>query len=128
MNDRDVKSALSEFARVLKPNGALVLHVKNLSSLYLFSLWVGKQVKLLLGKTTKLCYYRSFRWYVEALKSAGFEIAEYNSFNVCIVPRMPIRVVAFLQRVEFRNYKTRFFQSSFIRRHGSDLKIKAKRR
>src|SRR5206468_854 len=51
VGDSDVRLAFSEFARVLKDGGLLVLHVKNLASLYLSTLWLGQRAKLLIGKS-----------------------------------------------------------------------------
>jgi ubiquinone/menaquinone biosynthesis C-methylase UbiE len=124
VGDHEVERAFAEFARILKDRGILVLHLKNLSSLYLSTLWVGKKIKLLLGKQTKLCHYRSYSWYARTLRSSGFEITDYNSLNLCLLPKMPARLVLFLQRLELRNYRNRFFRMAIIRRHGSDLKIK----
>jgi ubiquinone/menaquinone biosynthesis C-methylase UbiE len=125
MDDREVRLAFTEFARVLKNGGLLVLHVKNLSSIYLLALWLGKKIKLLLGKHTTLCQYRAFRWYVRELGSVGFDITDYNSFNLFVLPKMPMALVRFLQRLELRNYRKRLFRLPVVRRCGADLKIKA---
>jgi ubiquinone/menaquinone biosynthesis C-methylase UbiE len=125
LDDREVERAFTEFARILKDRGTLVLHVKNLSSIYLSTLWLVKQIKLLFGKDTKLCHYRSCTWYSRRLRSSGFEITDYNSFNICILPKMPARLVAFIQRIELRNYRNWLFRMAIVRGHGSDLKLKA---
>jgi len=125
VDDKEVHRAFAEFARILKNRGIVVLHVKNLSSIYLSTLWLGKQVRLLFGRDTKVCHYRSYGWYARKLRSTGFEVIDYNSFNFCILPKMPKKLVLFLQRLELRNSSNRFFGSPLIRRLGSDLKIKA---
>ena len=125
MDDDEVKRAFIEFARVLKDRGVLVLHVKNLSSVYLSALLISKKVKLLLGKQTKLEYLRPYRWYITTLKSFGFDIVDYNSFDLFVLPKMPRRLLLFLQKLELRNHTKRLFRIGFIRRHGSELKIKA---
>lgn len=125
MDDSELKRAFAEFTRILKGNGILVLHVKNLSSLYLSTLWLGKQAKLLLGKQCRLGHYRTYGWYVAALASLGFDIVEYNSFNLFALPKMPTGLVLFLQKLELRNYTKPLLRIGFMRRHGSDLKIKA---
>jgi len=72
-----------------EPNGELILHVKNLASLYLSTLRLAKKVKAALGRTTKMEYVRSFSWYVRALEAANFELVAYNSFNLLVIESMP---------------------------------------
>jgi ubiquinone/menaquinone biosynthesis C-methylase UbiE len=125
LSNSEVRSALVEFRRILKDRGILVLHVKNLSSLYLATLRVAKSAKLLLGIKTKLEHYRSYRWYVHERESHGFETLMYNSFDLCRVEGMPRSVVRFLEKLQLR-YRNNFpFRIAFLRRHGSELKIKA---
>jgi ubiquinone/menaquinone biosynthesis C-methylase UbiE len=125
LSDADLRLALQQFARMLKPGGTLVLHVKNISSLYLATLRLAKRAKAVLGGQPKLEYVRSYRWYVKELASAGFQILYYNSFNLFMIEFMPRRLLRFTQKLELK-YRHRFpFRTGFIRRHGADLKIKA---
>jgi ubiquinone/menaquinone biosynthesis C-methylase UbiE len=125
VDDNEVKLAFEEFARILKDRGVLVLHVKNISSLYLATLWMAKRAKLLLGIRTKVEHYRSYRWYVRELESLGFAVLSYNSFQFFTVEGMPTSVVRFLQKLELK-YRNKFpLRLGFLRRHGSELKIKA---
>jgi ubiquinone/menaquinone biosynthesis C-methylase UbiE len=126
VDDSDVRLAFAEFARVLKDGGYLVLHVKNLSSLYLSTLWAGQCAKLLLGKPCRLGHYRTYRWYAKALTSFGFDIVDYNSFNLFGLPRMPTRLQSYVREFELQNYTKPFLRVGWIRRRGSDLKIKAR--
>jgi len=126
MDDTEVTRALTEFKRILTAGGMLVLHVKNLSSLYLSSLWAIKRLKLFFGKQTKLEYYRSFGWYLKALTAVGFEIVNYNSFSFFMLEKLPDRLVSLLRRFELRNYDKGIFRLGFVRRHGAELKIKAR--
>jgi ubiquinone/menaquinone biosynthesis C-methylase UbiE len=128
VDDNEVRQAFTEFARILRDDGILVLHVKNLSSLYLSTLWLVKRAKLLLGKPCKLGCYRTYGWYAKALKSFGFTIVDYNSFEFFALPKMPPRLVAYLQKLELRNYTNPLFRLGWVRRHGSELKIKARLR
>jgi ubiquinone/menaquinone biosynthesis C-methylase UbiE len=128
VDDKQVRQAFTEFRRILKNEGILVLHVKNLSSLYLATLWLAQRVKLLLGKPCKLCHYRTYAWYAKALASSGFSILDYNSFNLFTLPKMPASLVVALQKFELRNYRRSLLRVGWIRCHGPDLKIKARLR
>jgi ubiquinone/menaquinone biosynthesis C-methylase UbiE len=125
MDDSEVASCLREFKRILKDRGLLILHVKNLSSLYLSTLSIGKRIKLMLGRQTKLGHFRPYHWYVTALTSLGFHIVDYNSSNLFILPGMPTWLVLLLQKLELRNHTKAPLRAACLRRHGPDLKIKA---
>jgi ubiquinone/menaquinone biosynthesis C-methylase UbiE len=125
IDNEQVRSALREFARVLRPGGTLVLHAKNLSSLYLSTLWLMKRLLLALKKETKLEYFRTFGWYVRELRAAGFRVETYRSLNLFIVERMPRRLVLWLQRLELSHQGQRPFSWALLRRLGSDLKLRA---
>ena len=125
VDDIQVRAAFREFARILKKGGTLVLHVKNLASLYLATLWLMKRLLLALGRDTKLEHYRAFKWYVRELRRAGFCVSNYRSLNVFMLERMPRKLILWLQKFEL-SHQDRFpFSSGFLRRHGSDLKIRA---
>jgi ubiquinone/menaquinone biosynthesis C-methylase UbiE len=125
VDDAQLRAAFREFARILKKNGTLVLHLKNLASLYLSTLWLVKRLLLALGRDTKLEHFRTFRWYVNELHRAGFRVSYYKSLNVFMLDRMPRKLVLWLQKFEL-SHQNRFpFSSRFLRRHGSDLKIRA---
>jgi len=127
LSDADVRLALREFHRVLRPDGTLVLHVKNLSSLYLATLRLAKRVKALLGGQPKLEYVRTYSWYVRELRQAGFVLERYNSFNLLVVVGMPRSWVRFVQGLELRWHQCFPFSTGFLRRRGADLKLKARR-
>src|SRR5208337_2707459 len=58
LNDEEFRKALREFVRVLTPGGVVILHVKNLSSVYWSTLWVAKKLKTLLGMDTRIEFFR----------------------------------------------------------------------
>jgi ubiquinone/menaquinone biosynthesis C-methylase UbiE len=125
VDDYDVRLALSEFRRVTKPGGMLILHVKNLHSLYLSTLLLAKQAKRVVGRTVKQEYLRSADWYLRELRHAGFEIIAYNSLNLFMLERMPRRLLEYVQRLELI-YRDRFpLRTAFVRRLGADFKIRA---
>jgi len=126
LNDAEVRLALREFARILVHQGTVVLHVKNLSSLYLSTLRLAKKIKQLLGGQSAPEHFRSFRWYINELESCGFEVVYYHSFNVFLIERMPRIVRHLLQRFELEHYSQFPLRTALIRRHGYDLKIRAK--
>ena len=126
LDDEQARKAFEEFRRILTGGGTLILHVKNSSSLYLSTLWLAKKIKSLFRKQVKIEYLRPFRWYRRKLAEKGFEIQEFNSLNLFMIEGMPTFLLHFLQKLELRNFYKPFFQTQFVRRHGSDLKIKAR--
>lgn len=125
VDDAQLRAAFREFARILKKDGVLVLHVKNLASLYLSTLWLMKRLLRMLGRDAKLENYRTFRGYVRELRRAGFIPSNYRSSNIFVLDRMPHKLVLWLQKFEL-NHQNQFpFSSKFFQRHGSDLKIRA---
>jgi ubiquinone/menaquinone biosynthesis C-methylase UbiE len=125
LDDAQLRAAFREFARILKNGGVLVLHVKNLASLYLFTLWLMKRILRMLGRDTKLEHLRTFHWYGSELRRAGFRILNYKSLNVFMLEKMPRKLMLWLQQFELSHQNQFPFSSSFLRRHGSDLKIRA---
>ena len=126
LTDADVRKSFAEFVRVLKDRGMLILHVKNLSSLYLSTLWAAKKAKLLLGIKTKLEHLRPYRWYVNELEGFGFEVIAYNSFKLFAIESMPKALIQFFERLELKYYNQFPLRLGCIRRHGSELKMKAR--
>jgi ubiquinone/menaquinone biosynthesis C-methylase UbiE len=125
VDDAQLRAAFREFARILKKDGVLVLHVKNLASLYLSTLWMMKRLLRSLGRNTKLEHFRTFHWYVSELQRAGFSPSDYRSLNIFLLDRMPRKLVLWLQKLELSHQNHFPFSSKFLRRHGSDLKIRA---
>jgi ubiquinone/menaquinone biosynthesis C-methylase UbiE len=126
LSDGDVRDALCEFKRVLTPTGSVVLHVKNLTSLYLSTLVAAKKVKSLFQSSPRLEFFRPYSWYISELAACGYEVTHYNSFNLFMIDRMPTWLLSRLQAFEFRHRHNAFFSNAFIRRSGSDLKLKAR--
>jgi ubiquinone/menaquinone biosynthesis C-methylase UbiE len=126
LDDDEVRRCLRAFSAVLKSNGVLILHVKNLASLYLSTLWIAKQLFRAVGKNVKLEYFRTYRWYRSELESAGFEVVAYNSFNLFMIERLPKTWVSMLQKLELVRQDRFPYSTAFARRHGSDMKIRAR--
>jgi SAM-dependent methyltransferase len=126
LDDVEFRQALREFVRVLTPGGTMILHVKNLSSLYWSTLWLAKKLKVLLGLSTRIEYFRSFRWYGNQLATLNCDVLDYNSFNLLYLDGMPKGILSHLQRFELRHHSDPFFRIPFIRRRGAELKIKAR--
>jgi SAM-dependent methyltransferase len=125
LDDREVRQVLREFVRVLGPDGIMILHVKNSSSLYWLTLRLAKRVKDLLGGRTHTYHVRPFRWYINELVALNCRILDYNSFNLLTLDGMPAKLSALLQRSELRHQRSPVLRAPFVRRHGADLKIKA---
>ena len=126
LGDEQARQALREFVRVLVPDGTIILHVKNLSSVYWSTLWLAKKVKVLLGGTTRIEYFRSFQWYANELAALECNVLGYDSFNLLLLDVMPQRLVATVRRFELRHHGSPFFRLSFVRRHGAELMVKAR--
>ena len=127
LSDEQVRDCLRLFKRVLRNDGILILHVKNLASVYLSTLQMMKAILRLCGRRARLNeHFRTFSWYRHELKAAGFEIDAFNSFNVMIVERMPRSLITMLQRIELRHRLQFPFNTSVLRRLGADLKIRAR--
>ena len=125
VDDAQLRAAFREFSRILKDGGTLVLHVKNLASLYLSTLWLMKRVLRVMGRDTKLENYRTFRTYVSELRRAGFSPSDYRSMNIFLLDRMPRKLELWLQKFELSRQNRFPFSSKFFRRHGADLMIRA---
>ena len=128
LDDDELRRTLKEFARVLRARGVVVLHVKNLASVYLSILLTAKRVKRLFGHRKAIEHFRTYNRYAAELGAAGFEIIDYVSFNVLVVGFMPQRLVSLLQRLELAHRTNRFFRLPLIRRSGADLKLRARLR
>lgn len=128
LDDTAVRQALREFARVLKPGGILVLHVKNLASLYLATLRIAKHLKRILGRPVKLEYVRTFGWYRGELSKAGFSIVDYTSSSRFAFEKMPTTLLLALQQWELRHRDRWFLRVPPFRHLGAELKLKASKR
>jgi ubiquinone/menaquinone biosynthesis C-methylase UbiE len=127
LSDEQVRVSLRLFRRALRSGGSVVLHVKNLASPYLITLLAAKRVMRLAGRRSALDEnFRTFRWYIRELESAGFEVEEFNSFNLLVLELMPTRLLRFVQRLELAHRKRFPFRTATFRRHGADLKIRAR--
>ena len=121
LNDDDCISALREFVRLSKDGATIILHVKNLASIYLFSLYAAKKLKSLLSKSVKIEYYRTQRWYERKLRELQAVPIQFDSNNIFIVDFLPRGIYEWLVRTERKHYKSRF-----LRRYGSEYFIKAR--
>ena len=109
LDDAEFRRGLREFVRVLSPGRVVILHVKNLSSVYWSTLWIAKKLKTLLGMSTRIEYFRSFGWYVNELAALNCRILDYNSFNLLYIDHMPKRMLSFFQRIELRHHSGALF-------------------
>jgi ubiquinone/menaquinone biosynthesis C-methylase UbiE len=121
LNDQDCEAALKEFVRISKHGGEIILHVKNLASLYLSSLYAAKKLKSLISKNVKIEFYRAQRWYEGKLDEFGAQPVQYDSRSIFVVDFLPRSVYNWILLMEAKHYKSRF-----LRRYGSEYFLKAK--
>jgi ubiquinone/menaquinone biosynthesis C-methylase UbiE len=121
LRDQDAEAALKEFVRITKNGSEIILHVKNLASLYLGSLYAAKKLKSLISKNVKIEFYRAQRWYERKLSQFGAKPVQYDSRSIFVVDFLPRGVYNWLLLMEARHYKSRF-----LRRYGSEYFIKAR--
>ena len=63
---------------------------------------------------------------VKELHAFGFDVVAYNSFNLFTVEAMPKALSRFFEKLELKYYDRFPLRLGFMRRHGSELKIKAR--
>jgi ubiquinone/menaquinone biosynthesis C-methylase UbiE len=121
LTDQAAEAALKEFVRITKDGGEIILHVKNLASLYLGSLYAAKKLKSLISKNVKIEFYRAQRWYERKLRDFGAKEVQYDSRSIFVVDFLPRGIYNWLLLMEARHYRSRF-----LRRYGSEYFIKAR--
>ncbi len=127
LSDEQVRQCLRMFARILRPDGTLILHVKNLASPYAGTLQVMKRALAFVGRRKALSErFRTFSWYVRELNAAGFDVIRFNSFNLLVLEGMPAGLIAWLQKLELSQRAHFPFNTEICRRHGADLKLCAR--
>lgn len=126
LDDQEFRKALREFARVVVPGGVIILHLKNLSSIYWSTLWAAKKVKAALHSLTQVEYFRTFSWYVNELRRLNCEILDYYSSNLLTIDVMPPGWISLVRRFELRRHGRALFRNPFLRRHGAELLLKAR--
>jgi len=126
LDDQEARNALREFVRVVAPGGVIILHVKNLSSIYWSTLWAAKTLKSFLGGRTRIEHFRTFHWYVNELTLLKCEILDYYSSNLFIVDVMSPSLISFVRGFELRHHGDALFRSPLLRRHGAELLLKVR--
>jgi ubiquinone/menaquinone biosynthesis C-methylase UbiE len=121
LNDEECKESLAELIRVSKKNGMVVLHVKNRSSLYGWTLYVMKKFARLINRPVRPDYYRTNTWYDKNISKFGAKVIDYNSFGVFNISHLPKSIVHWLLKWEMKIEK-----GKFIKRHGVNYQITIK--
>ncbi len=126
LSAEEVRRALFEFVRVLKPGGTLILHVKNRSSLYWLTLLPAKKVKALFAGKRQIEYVRPFGWYIDELRSVGCSVLAYDSFNLMLLDILPRKAASRIRAFEVKHHDDFIFRNRMVRQHGAELIIKAR--
>lgn len=121
LTDEECENALSEFTRISKDGAILVLHVKNLSSLYLFTLFIAKKLKRVFWGQAKIEHYRTRRWYEKKLSESGMRILDYYSENILLIDFLP---KSFSHHIKL--FESKYLKNKFFMKYGADLNMKVK--
>jgi ubiquinone/menaquinone biosynthesis C-methylase UbiE len=121
MNDGDCEAALRELVKVSKNEATLILHVKNLSSLYGSTLLIAKKIKRLIAKKPIMEHYRTYRWYKRKLFELGAEIVDYYSSNIFVIDILPRYLYDQIRRMEAKHCK-----GKLLGKYGADLHLKVR--
>ena len=120
LDDDACVAALKEFVRVGRDGAIIVLHIKNLASLYLLSLWAAKKLKSFFKRPVKIEYYRTQHWYENKLRRAGAIPVQFDANHIFVIDFLPRRLYHWIVKMERKHYHSRF-----LRRYGSEYFIKA---
>lgn len=102
LDDAECAQALHEMMRVCKPGGRLILHVKNGTSLYGFSLKLLRPIARFMAKKMKPEFYRSRAWHERALTREATRILGHDGFGIFTFVPLPQGVVSRLLQFELR--------------------------
>lgn len=117
LNPAEVAKAIAELARVTKPGGLLVLHIKDLWSGTGIIVTFGRFLRALLKGRPELEYqYRTHWWYKKKLRRCGI-IEESYAYGTW-TPFMPKKMMSLIASMEVRY---RFFQNRWP--HGKEYFI-----
>jgi ubiquinone/menaquinone biosynthesis C-methylase UbiE len=121
IDDEACLSALRELVRVSRDGALIVFHVKNLSSLYLSTLYAAKRIKKLFGRNVMIDHYRTYAWYKKELKKVGGQIVDYYSSNVLMFDLFPKYLVCKIRKIE-----AKLFMEKWNTKYGADLHLMVK--
>ena len=120
LNPEEVDTAVAELARVAKPGGVLVVHIKDLWSGTGAIITFGRFLRALIKGRPSLEYqYRAHWWYKNKLENFG-EVEESYAYGTW-TPFMPRKLMSWIAAMEVRH---RFFQDRWP--HGKEYFIKVR--
>jgi ubiquinone/menaquinone biosynthesis C-methylase UbiE len=120
LNPKEVDRTIAELARVTKPNGVLVLHVKDLWSGTGMIITFGRFLRALLKGRPELEYqYRTHWWYKKKLRNYGI-IEESYAYGTW-TPFMPRKMMS---QISIMEIKHRFWQNRWP--HGKEYFIRTR--
>jgi ubiquinone/menaquinone biosynthesis C-methylase UbiE len=120
LNPKEVDKAIAELARVIKSDGVLVLHFKDLWSGTGMMITLGRFLRALFKGRPELEYqYRTHWWYKKKLRNYGI-IEESYAYGTW-TPFMPRKMMSWIAIMEIRH---RFWQNRWP--HGKEYFIRTR--
>lgn len=122
LNDEECAKAIKELLLATKKSGTIILHVKNLSSLYGISLYfVKKCLAPLINREITPDYYRTANWYEKCVIKSGGRVIEFQSFGLFNLSHMPRSILKWMLKTEMKIRKNKF-----LKRRGVNLQLTIK--
>ena len=119
LNNSECLLYFKELRRICKKNAIIVLHVKNRSSLYCYSILITKLIKRILGFKIHMENYRSWKWYKNELNKNGINTVSTYSRKIFLLNIFPKQLYYKILKIESKLYDLNYFRNA-----GSEFYLK----